>query len=117
MPHINEMFPKPHITPDLLNKPYELVIKAVEQKELRPNQTQVTRWIIRFEKTEKYLILNKTNASAIAGLYGPYTEQWIGKRIVLYATQARIRGELQDVIRIRGPQANLILDQDNSNSE
>ena len=108
MPHINEMFPKPHITPDLLNKPYELVIKTVEQKELRPNNTPVTSWIIRFEKTEKYLILNKTNAAAIAGLYGPQTEGWVGKRIVLYTTKARVKGEMVDVIRIHGPQANLI---------
>jgi len=110
MPHINEMFPKPHITPDLLNKPYELAIKSVEQKELRPNNAPVSGWIIRFEQTEKYLILNKTNASAIAGLYGPNTENWIGKKIVLYTTKAKVKGVVRDVIRIRGPQANLITD-------
>jgi hypothetical protein len=110
MPHINEMFPKPHITPDLLNKPYELVIKSIEQKELRPHNSPETRWIVHFEKTEKYLILNKTNASAIAGLYGPNTEGWIGKKVVLYTTKAKIKGVMRDVIRIRGPQANLITD-------
>ena len=110
MPHINDMFPKPHITPDLLNKPYDLMIKTVEQKDLHPNNAQVSRWILRFEKTEKYLILNKTNASAIASLYGPNTDDWTGKRIVLYATKANIKGQVRDVIRIRGPQANLITD-------
>lgn len=108
MPNVNDMFPKPHITADLLNKPYELVIRSVEQKELRPNNTAVTSWIIRFEKAEKYLILNKTNANAIASMYGPNTDDWLGKKVVLFRTQAKIKGQMQDVVRVQSPKANLI---------
>jgi hypothetical protein len=54
-----------------------------------------------FEGKEKGLVLNKTNAKTVAALYGPITEQWIGKQITLYPTQTQMGGETVDCIRIR----------------
>ena len=111
MPHIDEMFPKPHITADDLNKPYELMIQRVEKREMRPNGAVVENWVVLFNKAKKYLILNKTNGSIIAGLYGPHTDSWIGKKIVLFRTKVKVKGKMRDVVRVREPQANLITEQ------
>lgn len=106
--NIHDMYPTKHLTVEDINKPYELTIAAVEETEVRPNNSPVNVFILRFEKAKKYLILNKTNAFFIAGLYGNDTKEWIGKRIVLYVTQARVKGEMQDVIRLRAPTPNML---------
>jgi hypothetical protein len=54
-----------------------------------------------FEGKEKGLVLNKTNAKTVAAMYGPITEQWIGKQITLYPTQTQMGVETVDCIRIR----------------
>jgi hypothetical protein len=57
--------------------------------------------VIWFEGKEKGAIVNKTNAKAIAGMYGRDTAQWIGKRITLYPTQTQVGSETKECIRVR----------------
>lgn len=54
-----------------------------------------------FEGKEKGLICNKTNSKTIAGMYGNFTEGWVGKKITLYASTTEVGGETVDCIRIR----------------
>lgn len=46
------------------------------------------------------LLLNKTNAKTIAGLYGKKTGGWKGHLITLYPAQVEVGGKLTDGIRI-----------------
>lgn len=57
--------------------------------------------VIHFEGKEKGFALNKTNAKAIAGMYGNDTSKWVGQRIAIYATQTSFGGETVDCIRVR----------------
>lgn len=59
--------------------------------------------IIHFENKDKGLVCNKTNGKAIAGMYSPLTENWVGKRIALYVTKTRSPDGSGDVdcIRVR----------------
>jgi len=51
---------------------------------------------------EKRLVLNKTNAMKIASLHGTETDDWVGKRITLYATMCQgFKGEIVDCIRVK----------------
>lgn len=50
---------------------------------------------------EKPMILNVTNSKTIAKLYGPYIEDWQGKRITLFASTTRLAGETVECLRIR----------------
>lgn len=52
-------------------------------------------------KGQKPLILNSTNSKSIARLYGPYIEDWAGKRITLYASTTKLAGETVECLRIR----------------
>lgn len=49
----------------------------------------------------KPLILNVTNSKSIHKLYGPFIEDWAGQRITLYASTAKMGGEMVECLRIR----------------
>ncbi len=53
------------------------------------------------EFPNKMLGLNSVNTKTIAKLYGDETDEWVGKRITLYATEVDNRGEMVLGIRIR----------------
>ena len=50
---------------------------------------------------QKPMILNATNSKTIAKLYGPYIEDWAGKKIILYASTTNLAGEMVECLRIR----------------
>jgi len=53
-------------------------------------------------KDHKPLIVNKTNAKAIAKVCGSnYIEDWKGKQIALYISNVKAFGELVEAIRVR----------------
>jgi hypothetical protein len=47
------------------------------------------------------LLLNKTNATTIAQLYGNNPSQWVGKLITLYPTTTSVGGAEKECIRVR----------------
>lgn len=49
----------------------------------------------------KPMILNATNSKSIHRLYGPYIEDWAGKKITLCASTAKLAGEVVECLRIR----------------
>jgi hypothetical protein len=53
---------------------------------------------------QKPLILNVTNSKSIARMYGPFIEDWAGKRITLYASTTKLAGETVECLRIRPAQ-------------
>lgn len=56
---------------------------------------------IMYLKGQKPMILNATNSKSIHKLYGPYIEDWAGKQITLYASTAKLGGEMVECLRIR----------------
>jgi len=57
--------------------------------------------VVYFERTDKGFILNKTNAKAIAGMYGNDTSEWVGQRITLYPTMTSFGDKRVEAIRVR----------------
>lgn len=49
----------------------------------------------------KRLVMNKTNMKLIAKLYGYETDEWVGKRIILYPTQCSAFGQTVDCVRVK----------------
>ena len=59
--------------------------------------------VIYMSGTEKGFAVNATNGKAIKGMYGPYIEDWVGKKITLYKAMTRSpdgEGEVE-CIRVR----------------
>lgn len=62
--------------------------------------------ILSLRKVAKALVLNKTNALAIAGVLGTEDpQQWIGGRIVLRPDRVTFKGQMVDAIRVEAPAA------------
>lgn len=57
--------------------------------------------VLTFVGKKKKLVLNKTNASVLVGLYGPHAKEWIGKAVTLYPTTTRFGADTVNCIRVR----------------
>lgn len=57
--------------------------------------------MIGFVGTDKKFAINATNGKTIAGMYGVYVQDWVGKKIALYKTTTQMGGETMDCVRIR----------------
>jgi hypothetical protein len=66
--------------------------KVGSEKESKP--------VISFVNTLKKMVLNKTNADTIAKLYGGETDQWPGKRIILYPKDIEFQGKMVLALRV-----------------
>lgn len=108
------LFPKEYIAaPDLQGKDVTLTIAELVREELRTDKGEEEKWTLHFAEMRarhaaqpkkainKRLVLNKTNAKTIMKLYGTETNDWLGRRITLYATTCQAFGETVDCIRIR----------------
>lgn len=84
-----------------------LTIARVEVEMIGQGDEAEQKPVIYFEETEKGMVLNKTNADTISKLHTPETDNWIGKRIALFATEVDFAGKqtLALRVRLRAPQA------------
>lgn len=57
--------------------------------------------VLYFKEQVPKMILNITNGNTIATLYGNHPENWVGKKIQLFATPVKAFGKVQDALRIR----------------
>jgi hypothetical protein len=79
-----------------------LTIKAVGREEVK-DESGKNQWcmVANFQESSKPMILNKTNCKTLEKLYGPYQEDWIGKRIVIASAKVKAFGEMLDALRIK----------------
>ncbi len=106
--HFKLLFPSEYLgSHDLQGKDATVTIKKVVVEELKTDRGSERKPVMYFEKTEKKLVLNKTNAKSIAALYGPEINVWAGKRITLYGTPVSAFGKEVEALRVRptAPQA------------
>lgn len=80
-----------------------VTIAKVEAGELHsPGKKADKKPIITFERTDKRMVVNATNAKTIAAMYGNHVEDWTGKRIALFRTTTHgPGGQTVDCIRVR----------------
>ena len=100
------MFPSEFVkAADLAGKDVTVTIKSVTMDELTMRGgRKENKGVIRFEKAEKKLVLNRTNADTIAAIYGKDTDDWIGKKITMYPTTTTFGRDTVECIRIRTKQ-------------
>jgi len=58
--------------------------------------------VLHFVEKEKPMIVNRLNSKIITKIYGtPYIEDWIGKKIKIYADMVEAFGDMVEALRIR----------------
>lgn len=80
-----------------------VTIKKIAQELVTGNGGRKENCIVAyFSDEEKPMILNKTNCKTIQKIYGtPIIEEWVGKKIVLFASTTSLAGETVECLRIR----------------
>jgi len=100
---ISDIFPSKYVkAADLQGRTVILTIKELVVEEMSNHANEKERKpVLYFERATKGLVLNRTNAVAIAALYGDEADDWRGKRISIYPTRVKAFGSMQDAIRIK----------------
>ena len=100
--NINNAFPIRWIkSGDLGDGDMVVTVKSCSVETVGQGENAEDKPVLYFEESEKGMVLNVTNANTIAGLYGPETDGWIGKRIALFATEVDFAGKQTLAIRVR----------------
>ena len=101
--HVDLLFPSKYLrAADLKGKDVALVVASVSREDIQMiGGKKEPRVIVRFERTEKMFVANRTNAKTIKAAFGPYTVNWIGKTIVLYPTTTKFGRDDVECIRVR----------------
>ena len=87
---------------DLEGKTHSVVISNTEIEDFKDDDGNVNQKIcLSFEKKERSLLLNKTNARALAEGLGDEEDEWIGKTIIMYPTTCEFQGSTVPCIRVR----------------
>lgn len=86
-------------------EPALCTIKDVSKENVaKPNEPKKERGVMYFEEYEKGLVLNATNLKrAAAALGSDDTDDWLGKKIVVYCDEnVEFGGDIVGGIRLRG---------------
>ena len=98
--HMNEIYPSKYLrAADLDGKEVPVEILQVEM-ETFPGEDR-PKPVLTFKGRDKGLVLNITNARAIAKRYGDETRDWEGGEIVLITREVDFKGETVEAIRIK----------------
>lgn len=84
---------------DLQGRDVTVKMGRVEQEKVGDDM----KLILYFQGKEKGMVLNKTNANAIADVYGGETEDWYGKPIMLFEQMVDFQGKRVPGLRVRAP--------------
>ncbi len=96
--NVNEAFPSKFLkASDIGDAQPVVVIKDVVMETIGEDR----RPILYFVGKEKGVVLNKTNATNISEAYGPDTDGWTGKKVILFTAWVDFQGKSVEAIRIR----------------
>lgn len=105
MPHFKSFFDRDYLYAfELAGKDCTVTISRVTAGELTAlggRKSKKPLCYFKESKSGKPLALNATNCRVIAALFGPDTDDWIGRQITLYPTETQMAGETVQCIRVR----------------
>lgn len=77
---------------------YTIASLSIEEVGIDPSEEKPVMY---FEEIDKGMVLNKTNASTLAKLFGDDYEQWAGNRVVLHVVETDFKGKQVKALRVR----------------
>lgn len=98
---LDQMFPSAYIkASDIGDKKPVVVIESIKMQVLGQGEEQETKPVLSFVGKEKQMVLNKTNANTIAGMYGTDTKDWINKKVRIVVAEVAYKGKMGPALRI-----------------
>jgi hypothetical protein len=97
--NINEAYPSKYLkAADLNGKNVTVTIKSAEVEEIGFDKER--KIVLSFVGKDKQFVCNKTNAGAIAKMFGAETNDWAGQRITLCAREVEFQGSTVPALRV-----------------
>lgn len=101
MTNVNDIYQSNYLTAaDLQGKEPTVTITQVEIAKMNDGQAKLCIYV---NNKPKGIVLNKTNARAIAALYGDEDSRWIGKKVKLVVVWTDFQGKPVQAIRVIPP--------------
>jgi hypothetical protein len=98
--HVDTAFPSKFLrASDLQGQTANVLIERYAFEEIGGDR----KLVLFFKDVTKGLVTNKTNAQAIAMVYGPEMDDWQGGEVQLYTAMVDFQGKQTEAIRIRIP--------------
>lgn len=93
------------ITKNDVETPKLLTVRGLQEENVAmAEQAEEMKWCLFFEEEDKPMVLNPVNVELIGQFLGQETDDWIGKKIVLYFDPSiMFKGKLTGGIRVRAP--------------
>jgi hypothetical protein len=99
--NVDELYPSKYLSAgDLQGKEPTVTITQITMEKMTDGQNKPCIFV---NNRPKGIILNKTNAMAIASMYGKNTDAWIGKKIKLVKVWTDFQGKPVEAIRLVPP--------------
>lgn len=96
--NINDVFPSNYLkASDLQGRDATVTIANSAVEKIGTDN----KLVLFFQGKQKGMVLNKTNAQTIAGVFGPETTGWYGRQITLMAVWTDYQGKQVQAIRVR----------------
>ena len=89
---------------DLKGRAPTVYIDHCEMEEVGFEDSSESKPCLYFKGKKKSLVLNKTNADALKAEYGPETDDWEGKPVILFTMQVMFKGKSMPGLRVRFPE-------------
>ncbi len=88
-----------------LATPLLLTIRGLQEENVAmADQPEEMEWCLLFEEQDKPMVLKPVNTALIAQFLGDETDNWIGKKVVLYYDPSiMFKGQLKGGLRVRQP--------------
>lgn len=106
MPRISEAFPSKYLAADVDIRDQDeggtiYTISGADFAMVGQGDDAESKLVLYFHEVDKGLVLNKTNATTIAGLFkSDDTDDWIGKQIKMFAKDVEFSGKMVRGIRV-----------------
>jgi hypothetical protein len=102
---LDQMFPSKYLNKNDLAAPVRATVARVTIEELQSDNGREEKPVIHFMGDVKPLILNRTNADAIASYFGDDSDHWTGKVLeVFFDPSVRMGNKAVGGVRVRVPQ-------------
>ena len=102
--HYEKLFPSKYLkATDLDGRDVVVRIRSVLSEPVQSQEGESEdKPVVHFHGTDKRLVLNKTNADTIAGLYGPEVDRWANRPVTLFVQHGvQAFGKSVDALRVR----------------
>jgi hypothetical protein len=102
MPVIANLYDSKHLKcADLLGKPVTVTISDVTVEAFQNDGDNVRKAVLHFHGNAiKPLVINKTNYLILAHAFGPNTDAWVKKQIVVCPSMTPFKGKMVETIRV-----------------